>query len=365
MRGDDLKQFPGLIGNYELLSETGVLEYIDSLNKENKDLENLLNDAYEIFKKESVEELVEHVINCFSDKFIPSSLVFILNQGIMFNRIKSFVYKNLKFSESEPAIQSLEPYEGFFREYSGTTSFYIFESLIDSEELLKPFTEFEPEIIVPINGLSGLYGIILFGPKVLGQEYAASEISYIDRLTKFVSIGMQNNIHYEHSVRDPKTGLYNHNFFIRRVEEETARARRSGIAFSVIILDIDNFKRLNDNHGHLAGDEIILKLAELLRNTAREEDILSRFGGEEFTLLLPRTGREAAISAAERIRRAVENIEMPSQGFIHRITVSVGAASFLPDSRETADVLIRRADRALYKSKEDGRNRTSFADNAY
>lgn len=352
---------PAIINNYQLLKETGLLDYIETLRLGNRGLEDLLTEASEIFRKESVEELVTFVIACFSDKFIPSNLVFILNQGIMVNRIKTVAYKNLKKIDSEFEIKTLEPYENFFRKYTGTTSFLIFESEFRDSELAAPFVEFNPEIIVPVNGFSGLYGIILFGPKVLGQEYSTQEISYINQLIKFTSIGIQNNIHYEHSVREPKTGLYNHNFFVRRVDEEIARAKRTKKSFSVIILDIDKFKHFNDTYGHLAGDEIILNLADMLKQTVREEDILSRFGGEEFMALLPDAGREAAWIAAERIRKAVEEMTTPYEKQALKITISLGIATFDEEHDDTVNIF-READKALYLSKEGGRNKASFTE---
>jgi len=351
---------PLVIKNYQLLKETGILDYIDTLRVDNRGLENLLTEAYEIFRKESVEELADFVISCLSDKFIPSNLLLILNQGIMVNKIKTVVYKNLKIIDSELKIETLEPYEKFFRKYTGTTSYLIFESEIGNPDLLASFAEYNPEIIVPVNGLSGLYGIILFGSKILGQEYSASEIAYIDRLTRFTSIGIQNNIHYEHSVRESKTGLYNHNFFVRRVDEEVARAKRTRSAFSVIILDIDNFKHFNDTYGHLAGDEVILKLAGKLKQIMREEDILSRFGGEEFMVLLPDADRKAAWIAAERIRDAVEQMRVAYHEDVLNITVSLGIATFDEEFSDNEN-LFRRADEALYRSKAGGRNMVSFS----
>lgn len=361
MEAKIMKKTPKIVEHYQTLQDAGILEYIDDLQLENKGLKNLLSEAYEIFQKESIEELVNFVIKCLSDKFIPSSLIFILNQGIMVNRLKTLVYENLKITEYELPIKSLEPYERFFQEYSGTTSYLIFESVLEERALVAPFESFKPEIVVPVNGLSGLYGIIAFGPKVLGNDYSAAEIEYIDRITRFTSIGIQNNIHYEHSVREPKTGLYNHNFFVRRVDEEKARSRRTGMDFSIIILDIDKFKHFNDTYGHLAGDKIIMNIAGVLKQTVREEDIISRFGGEEFTILLPHTDKEAAWKASERIRTAVELMETDCDGKTLKVTISLGIAVFQEKDGRDAN-LLEAADRALYKSKENGRNQSSFAD---
>ncbi len=360
MDWEKLSENPLLISNYNLLKEIGLLDYLEELRVANQYRGELLNEAYDIFLKESVDELVTYVIKCLSEKFIPTDLVFILNEGITVNKIKTYGYHNMKISPNNLEIESLEPYEAFFRRYSGTTSFSIFEYEIENPGTIEPLRQFNPEIIVPIKGLSGLYGIILFGPKILSKEYTPAEISYIDSLLKFTSVGIQNNIHYEHSVRDAKTGLYNHNFFVNRVNEELARSRRTQASFALIILDIDHFKDFNDTYGHLAGDEVIIHLAEVLKGTVREEDILSRFGGEEFTVLLPDTNRKQVLMAAERVRTGIEVMEVPWESQTLRVTVSLGVSVHVPGENISEKSLLERADEALYKSKKNGRNRITL-----
>ncbi|MDC7235966.1 MAG: GGDEF domain-containing protein [Spirochaetales bacterium] len=360
MNWEDLSQNPLILNNYELLRDSGILNYIEELKEDNKAQDILLKEAYEIFRQESVDELVSLIISYLSDKFIPSRLTFILNEGIMVNRIKILSYENLKSIETDAEIKSLEGMERFFRKYSGTTSFLILENEMTDRENLDTFRTFNPEIVVPVLGISGLYGVILFAPKILGEEYSAKEIAYIDRLMHFVSIGIQNTIHYEHSVKDPKTGLYNHNFFIHRVNEQIARSRRRQQPFSVIVMDIDKFKNFNDTYGHLAGDEVILNLARTLQKTIREGDILSRFGGEEFTVLLPYAGRKEAWQASERLRVSVEEMVTEYQGEILKVTVSLGIASYNSYEKLSENNLLKRADTALYQSKKNGRNRSSF-----
>jgi len=360
MEWEQLSENPLLIKNYSLLKEIGILDYVEKLKVTNLYREELLKEAYEIFLKESVDELVSFVIKCLSEKFIPTDLVFILNEGISVSRIKIYAYHNMKFNRISLDLESLEPYESFFRRYTGTTSFSILEYELEDQEALEPFRQFNPEIIVPVKGLSGLYGIILFGPKILSKEYSHAEITYIDSLTKFTSVGIQNNIHYEHSVRDAKTGLYNHNFFVNRVNEEIARSRRTKNPFSLMVLDIDHFKIFNDTYGHLAGDEVIIRLAEVFKTTMREEDILSRFGGEEFTALLPVTGREQALIAAERIRHAIEEMEVSWNTRTLKVTVSLGVCVYLWTDPLSEKTLLERADEALYQSKKSGRNRATL-----
>jgi diguanylate cyclase (GGDEF)-like protein len=360
MEWEELSNNPLLIMNYDLLKKIGIFDYIEKLKLEEKDQNELITQAYSLFTKESVDELVAFIIQCLSDKFIPTNLVFILNEGITVNKLKFYVYRNMFSVTSDLNLQSLEPYEKFFKKYTGTTSFSLFEYELNQKELIEPLEKFNPEIVVPVIGLSGLYGIILFGPKILQEEYSKQEIAYIDKLMKFTSIGIQNNIHYEHSVKDSKTGLYNHNFFVSRTNEELARSRRNKNSFSLIVMDIDKFKHFNDTYGHLAGDEVILRLADKLKNTLREGDILSRFGGEEFTVLLPDTGRQDAWFAAERLRTEVEKMEIPYQNQVLRITISLGVSTYDWVEKLTENTLLERADEALYKSKKGGRNKSTL-----
>jgi len=358
MDWDEIAKDPLLVKNYSLLEKLGILAYVDQQKKEMRNMNHLLEESYELFSKESVDEIMEYVLWRLSDKFIPSSVFVILNEGIMVNNIKTLAFQNMQAIEKNLPITTLKPYEEFFQKYSGTTSYLILKSEMD-EEYWEPIDPCNPEIVVPIIGFSGLYGMILFGSKILGEEYSSKEIAYINRLMKFTSISIQNNIHYEHSVKDPKTGLYNHNFFINRLKEEISRSKRNLSPFSVLVLDIDLFKHFNDTYGHLAGDEVILAIAACLRKTLREGDVISRFGGEEFTVLLPDTPSEPSWRTAERVRKAIEAMETRYQEHLLKVTVSIGIATIHPYRNISADDLLKRADLALYESKEKGRNRST------
>lgn len=358
MEWDDLSKNPQLVNNYALLQDIGILQFVDKQKKELQNMNHLLEESYELFQKESVDEIIDYVLWRLSDKFIPTSVHIVLNEGIMVNKIKTIAFQNMQSVESNLPIPSLKPYEEFFQKYSGTTSYLILKSVMD-EEFLKPIESCKPEIIVPILGFSGLYGIILFGEKILGEEYNPAEIAYINRLMKFTSISIQNNIHYEHSVKDPKTGLYNHNFFISRLKEEMARSKRNKALFSVVVMDIDKFKHFNDTYGHLAGDEVIISLANTLKRTLREGDILSRFGGEEFTVLLPDTDAEGSWLVSERLRTEVEKMVTVYQEHQLKVSISLGIATIHPMRNISADELLKRADLALYKSKGNGRNQST------
>ena len=155
---------------------------------------------------------------------------------------------------------------------------------------------------------------------------------------------------------DPLTGLWNRRRFMELSEGELSRMRRYGRPVSVLMLDIDHFKSINDTHGHAAGDEALCQLAGLCRSALRETDHLGRLGGEEFAVLLPETGLDEAADVAERLRRRLADSAFPlSCGVTLRMTASIGVASCADDDT-TIDRALGRADHALYRAKNNGRN---------
>jgi diguanylate cyclase (GGDEF)-like protein len=158
---------------------------------------------------------------------------------------------------------------------------------------------------------------------------------------------------------DDLTGLYNSRMYHSMLTGEIARAQRHGRPISVLMLDIDYFKRVNDDYGHLAGDRVLERLGLLLKESTRGGNSVCRYGGEEFTIILPELGAEVASQTAERLRKIVEQTDFDiGENRKVRITVSIGVAG-LPESASTAEELTKAADIALYMAKEEGRNRVS------
>lgn len=159
------------------------------------------------------------------------------------------------------------------------------------------------------------------------------------------------------SLRDPLTGLYNRRYLEENMQREVQRCTRRGLPLSVIMLDVDHFKRFNDQHGHAAGDALLAGIAQTLQAHTRSEDIVCRYGGEEFTVVMPETGSEDAQRRAEEIRRAIAaTTVMHLRQTLGPTTASMGVASFPADGATPAE-LIELADAALYRAKADGRNR--------
>lgn len=161
------------------------------------------------------------------------------------------------------------------------------------------------------------------------------------------------------SVTDELTTIYNRRFIFQSLEKEIERKERYGSSFSLLMMDIDHFKSVNDRFGHINGDRVLKKTSLTIKEHIRNVDILGRFGGEEFLLILPETDVEHAAMCAERLRKSIENLHLDDINY--QITISIGVGEVIHG--DNADKIIDRVDTALYKAKENGRNRVEVARN--
>ena len=165
----------------------------------------------------------------------------------------------------------------------------------------------------------------------------------------------------DQSIRDALTGLYNRRYMMETCSREFSRAERAGQSVSVLSIDIDHFKKYNDNHGHDAGDMVLRAVGTCLENLFRSEDVPCRFGGEEFVVLLPGADSDTAARRAEQLRSKVEALVVRYvEKSLPRVTVSIGVAAF-PEAGDFPDVVLKAADEALYRAKESGRNRVELS----
>jgi diguanylate cyclase (GGDEF)-like protein len=163
------------------------------------------------------------------------------------------------------------------------------------------------------------------------------------------------------SVTDDLTQLYNSRFLNQVLRRESKRASRSGRPLSLLFLDLDGFKDVNDHHGHQAGSTALVEAAAVIRGCARETDMVARFGGDEFAIILPDTGSEGAAAVGDRVReRVAEHLFLAGSGLNVRLTTSVGVAT-LPDVAASAEELVRAADMAMYQVKKSGKNAVFIA----
>lgn len=193
------------------------------------------------------------------------------------------------------------------------------------------------------------------------RPYTEEEIRRFRLLSRPLALAFHNALAYDElekvAALDGLTGCYNRRFGLARLREEFARARRMEAPLAVVLFDIDHFKAINDTHGHLAGDRVLMWVARQARVSLRQGDVLIRYGGEEFLAVLPFAGEDEAAAAAERVRQAVAAMPLPNGRETIPVTLSAGVAGWPPTAAESETELIDLADAALYFAKRSGRNR--------
>ena len=203
-----------------------------------------------------------------------------------------------------------------------------------------------------VNGTPVEMQLLKDGDKIRLGSTTILKFTYNDHLDESFQQQM-----YEAALRDGLTKAFNKKYFLDRLETEIAYARRHAAHLSLLMFDVDHFKRVNDSHGHLAGDYVLAKLAKVASNTVRTEDIFARYGGEEFGVICRGVPLPSAGVLAERLRAVVETTTFDHEGTKLPITISIGVAGHPEVPIETASQLIAAADAALYEAKRGGRNR--------
>ncbi len=204
--------------------------------------------------------------------------------------------------------------------------------------------------------ISSLENIAHFDPHIEKLEKLSKRNDELGRIAsriKKIAHELSQNL-----ILDPLTQIYNRSYFLQRLEKEIIRAQRYNRPLSIAILDIDNFKKINDKYGHPAGDEVLKQLCRLIEENIRSTDIFARIGGEEFAILMPETSATTAFVMAERLRKTIEETEFLINDATVSLTVSFGVTSYR--KTDSSEGFIKRADRALYQAKELGKNRTQL-----
>lgn len=216
-----------------------------------------------------------------------------------------------------------------------------------------------PGLIVPLKGKDKLNGIIVLGERIKGNHFSDAEKDYLMQIASLAGVAIHNAYLYEMATTDMMTKLKLHHFFQASLIEERERAQSNKSPLSLLMIDIDHFKDFNDKYGHICGDIVLKNVGRTILDKIRRMDVASRYGGEEFGIILPETGIEEAYIIAERIRRSVEELNIEYEGNTMNITVSSGLTSYSPIRDINNQIFIDRADKALYTSKKAGRNRTT------
>lgn len=219
----------------------------------------------------------------------------------------------------------------------------------------------QSELFLPLISFGDEIGVLACGSSRT-DGFQENEIQALESVADIVATAIQNAGHVEQirqlAYRDGLTGIFNRRYFESRMRDELERASRYSYPLSVLMVDIDHFKNVNDDFGHLIGDEVLRQVSTIFTTHIRKVDFVCRFGGEEFAIIVPSTPGDKALAVAEKLRRKISSWHFP--GVPRSITVSIGVADF-PEHGETRDALVRAADAALYLAKQKGRNRVQSA----
>jgi diguanylate cyclase (GGDEF)-like protein len=215
---------------------------------------------------------------------------------------------------------------------------------------------------IPLFMYGGCEGVIAVQSSH-ARAFRADHQRLLESLALQIAAALQNAHLYELAMVDGLTGLFMRRYFDARIEEEIERSKRYGSAFSVVMMDVDDFKSLNDAHGHLIGDRVLRGIANVVKSQMRGVDTAARYGGEEIAVILPRTEMVNAYNVGERIRAAIAELRIttdtdPSQAL--GVTASFGIAGYPESTATSGEDLVRRADRALYRAKKTGKNRVEL-----
>jgi len=223
------------------------------------------------------------------------------------------------------------------------------------------FEDAGSRMCIPLISFGQTLGVLVLD-SMSPDAFAALDRQTLESVADICATAIQNAQHVERvrqlAYIDGLTGIFNRRYFEHRIAEEMERARRFDAGMAVIMVDIDQFKSLNDEFGHLLGDEVLRQVSSIFSQQLRKMDVVCRYGGEEFAILISQTNAEQALRVAEKLRRVVETWQFP--GVPRAVTISVGAAMF-PEHGDSRDALVRAADAGLYAAKQAGRNRICLA----
>lgn len=241
--------------------------------------------------------------------------------------------------------------------YSSQKPVYIENTAMDCRFDLHNYGDASSIIACPVFNGERIQSIIKV--RVIEGKFSPSGLRVLTLIADLSSLAVENVKLFEETqnlaITDDLTGLYNHSYFLERLREEISRASRHGEVFVFLMMDIDHFKKFNDDFGHPSGDEVLRRVSRGISKTIRNTDIVGRYGGEEFSVILPRTDLRRGIEIAGHIRKMIKKERFNFDGKYAGVTVTVGIASF-QDYREE-DNIIAAADEALYEGKKKGRDR--------
>lgn len=353
----------------EAVKTGNIQEIVSEYEKKIYDLQQLLEVSLSLCSTLEFSTLVESILyTCMGQFHVLGAGIYVLNaldaasfhldsnyNGIDLNPNISYI-----IPMSNPIISLLESSNKAY------TVSELVKNLPDGTDL-NMITTLKPSLVVPLVQHNHLNGILLLGERITladDASYSDYEKEQVSVIASLASVAINNAALLERSSTDMMTHLKLKYFFYNVLTDKLDQALAGEKNLSVIMFDIDFFKRFNDTYGHACGDYVLQTVAKIIKSSIRDKDMASRYGGEEFTVLLNETNTEDAMIVAERIRSKVEQFDFCYEDQHVKVTISIGVSTFdkILNPLTSPKLLVDQADQALYVSKRSGRNRVTFAD---
>ena len=344
-------------------------EIVSQYEKKIYDLKTLLEISRSLCSTIEFSQLIESILyTCMGQFrvlgagiFVPEPLdsdYFVLNRN--YNGLELDPNVTYRISVSNPLINVITKNDRVF-------TIDELKAEVPAYADLEPISSLKPSLIVPLVQRNHLDGILVLGEKISlpeEQGYSSYEKELILTITSLAAVAIYNSTLLERSSTDMMTHLKLKYFFYNVLTDKLDAAMAQNLPLAVIMFDIDFFKRFNDTYGHACGDYVLQTVAKIIRSCIRSCDLASRYGGEEFTVMLDKTGKDDAMTVAERIRQHVEEYDFCYENQHVKVTISIGVTVFDSEKNlvSSPKQLVDQADQALYVSKRSGRNRVTFAD---
>ena len=344
-------------------------EIVSQYEKKIYDLKTLLEISRSLCSTIEFSQLIESILyTCMGQFrvlgagiFVPDPLdsdYFVLNRN--YNGLELDPNVTYRISVSNPLINVITKNDRVFTIDELKAEVPVYADL-------EPISSLKPSLIVPLVQRNHLDGILVLGEKISlpeEQGYSSYEKELILTIASLAAVAIYNSTLLERSSTDMMTHLKLKYFFYNVLTDKLDAAMAQNLPLAVIMFDIDFFKRFNDTYGHACGDYVLQTVAKIIRSCIRSCDLASRYGGEEFTVMLDKTGKDDAMTVAERIRQHVEEYDFCYENQHVKVTISIGVTVFDSEKNlvSSPKQLVDQADQALYVSKRSGRNRVTFAD---
>lgn len=350
------------------VASDSMQEAVDMYEKRIYDLNQLLELSRSLCSTLEYSTLIESILyTCMCQMHVMGAGVFVLEDldSNSFNLSSNHTGIDLDHSITY-TLEQTNPLVQYLSKQSSTSTIESIRRDLGNEIDIKELESLKPTLIIPLFHKNHMNGILILGERLdigEGTEYSEYDKTQIIAIASLAAVAINNASLLEKSSTDMMTHLKLKYFFYNVLTDKLDLSISQNQNLAILMFDIDFFKKFNDTWGHACGDFVLKTVAKIIKDSTREQDIASRYGGEEFTLMLPNTSKEDALAVAERIRSEIEKTDFCYEGQHMKVTISIGCSLY--DSKEnpvsSPKELVEQADKALYVSKRNGRNRVSFA----